>query len=308
LVLKLPRWFCGGFGNTAAKSQNTISHQAIAFIVGIPEIWPEYVRYVKTKTAIPGNRACDLRDFKWAFPTTLLPLGCLIRELKVPWIAPNDSDVANYFQLMLHPKILDFSRMKTYIPIMTLPKNVNDANALVDYVARFHDEGRGFGGENAFKYLIGELTTNIYEHSQFTSAFVMAQKYEKKGFLEMAFFDDGITIPGSLRNAGFRIQEDWEAVLKATEGSSSKVDTARGYGLSTNVRMCTRGLAGRILVVSAGGAVEYGEGKRNQYIPSTYRFRDSNYSLSGTLVSVRIPMRAREVDVYEYAGPDNHDS
>jgi hypothetical protein len=127
----------------------------------------------------------------------------------------------------------------------------------------------------------------------------MAQRYSKKGFVEVAFFDDGITIPGSLRKAGFNYSKDLDAIKDAVNGKSSKENYERGYGLNTNVRMCTdvNGLGGRVLVVSGRGAFEYCSEESEQRL---YNLRESPYSLNGTLISVRIPYPAKEVNIYEF--------
>lgn len=211
----------------------------IHFLAEVPEIWPEFERFVDMRAEALHRPACDLRDLKWVYPTTLLPLGCYLKTSEQEWIPPEDEDVANYIMLMIRPRSIDLASGKTYIPVLSLPVHQDAANDMIDYIARFHGRWKEFGGESAFKYLVGELTTNICEHSGFSNAYLMAQKYEKKGFLEMAFFDDGITIPGSLRNAGHEFGDGREAIPKAVDGLSAKADVARGYGLSSNMRMCT---------------------------------------------------------------------
>ena len=189
---------------------------------------------------------------------------------------------------------------RTYIPIQALPMSQVEGNAIVDYISRFHDRGAGYGGENAFKYMIGELTTNIYEHSGFENAFVMAQKYEKKGFMEIAFFDDGLTIPGTLKRAGFTVGEDYAAIMKAMNGLSSKKSVERGYGLYSNARLCTHGLAGRIFIASGNGALEYTATSQKTYIPTAYNLQKAEYSLNGTIVSLRIPYPSPDVNLYDF--------
>lgn len=107
-----------------------------------------------------------------------------------------------------------------------------------------------------YTYVIGELMDNIYQHSEFTYASVMAQKYGKKGFIELCFFDNGITIPGSFAKHGKAYPKDGhaKAIYDAISGKSTEADVGRGFGLSTNVDMF-RDIGGEVLIVSGNGAV-----------------------------------------------------
>jgi hypothetical protein len=238
----------------------------------------------------------------WVYPTTLLPLtGFLVasRGRSLTYVPPLDINVADYIRLMIENPFPDRPHRKSYVPNNFLPRNQSDADAILNRIMKLQNDGQGIGGQSAFAYLIGELTTNIYEHSEFRNAMVMAQRYEKKRFVEVTFYDDGITIPGSLRKAGFRYSEDLDAIKDAVNGRSSKEEYERGYGLGTNVRMCTEieGLGGKVLVVSGRGAFEYALEKSEQHL---YNLGTSPYSLDGTLISIRIPYQSKEASVYDF--------
>lgn len=89
---------------------------------------------------------------------------------------------------------------------------------------------------DAFSLIVSELVDNIYEHSDFKTAYVFAQKYPKIGKLEICFVDDGITIPGSFQKIEliYEKQEHYKAIHDALNGLSSKKIVGRGTGL-TNV-------------------------------------------------------------------------
>jgi len=72
-----------------------------------------------------------------------------------------------------------------------------------------------------------------------------------------------------------------------------------GYGLGTNVRMCTdiEGLGGKVLVVSGHGAFEYSLEKSEQRL---YNLGETSYILDGTLISIRIPYQSKKVNVYDF--------
>lgn len=158
---------------------------------------------------------------------------------------------------------------------------------------KLHNNGVEYGGELAFKYLLSELTDNIYQHAEFENAFVIAQRYPKYGFSEICIIDNGITIFGSFKRKGYLFGEDYDAVAYAINGLSAK-GRERGYGLGSNTRIFTAGLKGEILVVSGNGAVYASPNTQK-----IYKFRNI-YSLGGTMVSIKIPFPAPKADIYEY--------
>ncbi len=264
-----------------------------------PDLWPEYETFCRIRQESLASGACDLSKVDWIYPTTLLPLGNYILTKGVPCTLPEGKDVADYVTLMTEARRRR-ALSATYVPIVPLPPDRPKANEVIDRIYSIHDDGREYGGVNAFKYLIGELVNNVYEHSEFENAFVMAQRYGQKGFVEISFFDDGITIGGSLRRAGFDYTEDYVAIAEAVNGKSAKKDLERGYGLYSNTRLCTEGLGGNILIVSGRGGLQ-SKGKAGRRIDQkAYDLRDNKYKLNGTLISVRLPTPAPEVDFYDY--------
>ena len=118
----------------------------------------------------------------------------------------------------------------------------------------------------------------------------------------MEVVDDGMTIGGSLRKAGFGGLSDKAAIERVlAEGISAKGAGERGYGIRTNVSMYTSGLKGGVLIVSGAGAVELtfseSSGRVSQ---SNYCLEGSSSTLDGTLISVRIPFPTGEVDIHDY--------
>jgi len=164
----------------------------------------------------------------------------------------------------------------------------------MQHLYKLGDNGAKFGGEAAFKYILNELVDNIYEHSKFTEAFVMAQTYPKIKFIEICFFDNGITIPGSFNKTGKRV-DDTTAIAEAINGESTKPGTERGYGLGSSIQLATKGLNGQVLIVSAGAAIQFNECQTPTVFDLTEQKR-----LNGTLVSVKIPFTDEQVDIYPY--------
>jgi len=270
--------------------------------MSIPSMWPEYRKFADLRREARATGILNMGDVDWIYPTTLLPLTGFLLASKgrsLRYTPPSDNNVADYIRLMISSPPRNRLTRKSYVPNNFLPRNQADAGAILNRIMKLQDDGQGIGGRTAFAYLIGELTANIYEHSRFMNAMVTAQRYEKRGFVEVSFYDDGMTIPGSLRKAGFPYLTDLDAIKDAVNGRSSKEAYERGYGLGTNVRMCTDidGLRGKVLVVSGRGAFEYSLKKSEQCL---YNLGESSYSLDGTLISTRIPYPSKEVSVYDF--------
>ncbi|MBS3794460.1 MAG: hypothetical protein KGY80_06170 [Candidatus Thorarchaeota archaeon] len=255
----------------------------------------KYEKFSKYREECEKDGIVDLSSEHFFFPTTLLPLFDLIRKEKPKIIFPEDEDVANYFRT-----ITDGSRFKhaarqrkSYLPIVELPKQEEETDRILRRLYEINEEGEEFGGESAFKYLVGEIVDNIYQHSEFSNALVMAQKYESQAFTESCFFDDGLTINGCFRKHGMGRAEDVDAIWDAINGTSTK-SKERGFGLNSVISIFTDGIEGEVFIVSGRGAISL---TRNDHI----RYSLNNaYELSGTLVTVRTPCPAPVVDIYDY--------
>lgn len=140
---------------------------------------------------------------------------------------------------------------------------------------------------------MSELIDNIYQHSYFTRALIMGQRYDHKGFIVLTFYDDGsITIPQTFKENGFNHEASY-AIREALNGVSTK-NNDRGFGLRTSLNLFTKGLNSDFFVVSGNGAVHSAKTGDN-----LYRLTESR-GLNGTLISVRIPKDMPKIDIYDY--------
>lgn len=76
--------------------------------------------------------------------------------------------------------------------------------------------------KTTISFIFHELIGNIYDHSQFNNGFLMDKQYGE--YHEISFIDDGITIPKSLKNADFMFENDWQSIIEAINGLSTKND------------------------------------------------------------------------------------
>lgn len=266
--------------------------------VVLPEQIKEYLQFCEFKNKAKNNEL-DLSCCGWFFPTQLLPLGVFIKENKnIKIIPPKSKSVSVYLSTIRENKI---SEGKSYLPIMQLPSSESFVNESLKEFYKSNNLSKEYGGESAFKYTVGELVDNVYQHSGFKNAFVMAQSYQKKGFIEICFCDDGITIPGSLKKAGlvFGKDEHDKAIAEAINGLSAKKDKERGFGLWSNLNLVSKGLNGEFLVISGGGAVFV-----NKLGQKLFKLQTPNY-FNGTLVSIRVRNQSKEVNLYDFVEPHN---
>lgn len=252
-----------------------------------------YTKFCNYRKQCAQNGILDLEAESFLYPVTLLPLIVYILRTDPECIMPMTPSVRKYLQTITDTSRFNKSRGKTYLPLVALPKNKNSANTIMKRLYEMCDYYGECGGENAFKYLIGEIVDNVYEHSEFTNALVMAQRYPKKGFMDVCFFDDGITINGCFKKHGLIGRNDCNAILEATNGVSTK-SKERGFGLNSTMRIFTKGTAGEMLIISGKGGLLTTEKNRQPYT------LEKVLELTGTLVGFRIPFMRKEVNIYEF--------
>ena len=261
-------------------------------MTALPVLMEQYVQYCNHATNFQTAGTIDLQYVDFIYPTTLLPLGNLILQNNSMYNPPIDQLVARYINTILQNPSLD-GGTGTYVPIVQLSQNQEESRQSLErvYDIQRRDETL-FGNAAAFTYVVGELIDNIYQHSQFTRALIMGQKYPTKGYVDLSFFDNGITIPVTFKNLGLNFKPH-EAIAEAINGVST-VHKDRGFGLRTCTSICIKGLEGQLLVVSGLGAVYLSKDENRFYSLS------DQYSLNGTLITLRVPLPAPSIDIYRY--------
>ncbi len=262
-----------------------------------PELVDSYLRFCAYREKSLSEKHINLKDYEWFYPTTLLPLADFIKEHKdLKYTKPSNQTTERYIETIMdgpNPA----AKFLTYCPMVSLPTNKEKAENALEPLYSVQQNGHYCGGENAFKYMIGELFDNIYQHSEFHHGFVMAQRYQKKRFTEICVFDDGITIPGSFEKSSKpTIRPDVDAIAQALQGATTK-NEERGFGLGTCMLIATEALKGEFLVVSGSGLVYLSHGKKPSLLDAS---SSSKLRLRGTLISIRIPINEQNVDITKY--------
>ena len=267
-----------------------------------PELISSYVEFVGFRNRAQADGIIDLKNRKWLSSSSVLLLAYLKREYS-PTVISDRSNTKGYFDQMTQDPTwwiketkLILSKWDSYIPFSQLPKEETDFKVLFAKLSDLIKSHKPNGGEQAFKYVLGELTDNIYQHSNFENSYVMCQAYKTKGYVELSFIDDGISIPGNFEKHKIGFEGDWNAISLAVSGWSTKDDYERGTGLRSSLRIYCEGAEAEAMIVSRNG-IYYKKSQKTQL----YRL-DDQQKFPGTLISIRIPMRVDNIEIYQYTG------
>ncbi len=256
------------------------------------DLYNDYIKFCEYMNSVHDSHI-DLSDEVFFRPTTLLPLYSFIISKKLQIIMPTNKNTKNYLTTIMTRQLDNvFSTNRTYLPFVQFPISQGDVNRILDYLYMIQNIN-DYGGENAFKYLIGEIVDNIYQHSEFRKAYALAQAYKKMGYMDVCFIDDGITINGCFQKHNIVSFNDVEAIDEATKGLSTKGEE-RGTGLESSAKIITNGLIGSFLIVSGKGALNIERDGKNMIPLNDF------CKFNGTLVIIRIPYRKETIDIFDY--------
>lgn len=246
----------------------------------LPDQVKHYVEFCGYRKEGEISGLIDLTDCTFIHPTTLLPLTSSLAKYGWDLKLNPKTSVGGYLSFILGRQKKPYGR--SFVAPVMLPKSQEDCESVLEAVYTLESENDWFNQNiGAFKYVVAELVDNIYQHSAFDYAYIMAQRYSLRRLIELCFYDDGIGIPGSFGNAGkkYTRKSHYLAIYEAMKGVSTKSGTGRGYGLSSNVEMF-RDVGGEVLIVSGFGAIYL---NKDRIIP--YRLRTY---LNTSLMSMRL--------------------
>jgi hypothetical protein len=258
-----------------------------------PNLVNSYLDFCCIKEESCKKNIIDLSNKLWFYPTTLLPLGVYIKKYRasMKYLPPAEERIEKYIGLMINPAQMYHS---SYVPLVILPQDQTEVNRLLSNLSPPKNAWGIVGGKSTYETLIDELVDNIYEHSEFSNAAVMAQRYDRKEIIELCILDDGISIPGSYKKHLGLEFDGVKAIEEAINGRSTKSEE-RGHGLYDSIKLVSEGMSGEIMIVSGDG-IFYRDKSNNKL----YSLQDENYRLDGTLISIRLPFQRKDVLWYEY--------
>jgi hypothetical protein len=246
----------------------------------------------------------DLSLLSFAYPTLLLPISAYINLEGGEYDLGTKSKIESYLKFVSFPvgvrNVGEFEKSiqsyKTYIPISILTKdgesNLEHLESMfMDLITKVLKTSTG--AQTAVRYPVGELVTNIFEHSKTGKGFLFGQYYPTKGFLDICILDRGRGLRQSYKEECDMDLSDTEAIRKALSGVSTKAGTERGYGLRTSKRMVCEGLGGEFALIS-GSAMMVSQKSENSLINL------KNFNWKGVLIAYRIPKPQGEIDYTPY--------
>ena len=240
----------------------------------------------------------DFSDVEWILPCSALLFAGKVDEMKkenveVNLISPKKKTVEEYLLGIGFP----FGTKKqgdTYHPINHFGKDSSinkGVNELLDNMNNKIPEQFGV----SVSYLLGELTDNIEQHSQFTHASIMAQYFSQKKYIDIGILDNGLTIPGVFENNKISFSEDSDAILKAISGTTTKKeDGTRGFGLHSTKQIVRDLCNGELHLISRKGALIF----EPNLLAKKYNFIQN--PLKGTLIYIRIKTPSKHLNIYPY--------
>lgn len=257
-----------------------------------PTLLTHFKQYVKiiNKHGLENKQPINLDYYDFLAPTTVLPLVSLVFNQDKTIKEHKNPKVNNHLLSLLGLK----KHKQTTLPFRAIDQDKDNSTELTkDFlnIMKYPKQN-----ENALKFIFHELITNVYDHSNFNKGFVLGQNFPNVLQADFCFMDNGISIPGSLRNFGYEFSNDCEAILQAINGLSTKDDgrgyVERGTGLNSTVNIVTKGGNGEFLIASNKGLLDIN--KRRiiaMEIPENY--------INGTFISLRVSS-SKKIDIYDY--------
>lgn len=245
----------------------------------------------------------DLSNTNWILPCSAILLSGRITEIleqgaKIDYIPPKAKAVKDWLSDIGFP----LGKQKdgdTFVSIKHFANNPSDksqvnreANELLKKMENKIPEQFG----SSAQYIIGELSDNIDEHSQFTFASLMAQYFPRKEHLDIAVFDNGVTIPFLFEKNNIKFDKDSQAILKAVSGeiTTKKGEEMRGFGLKSCKDIAIEEIKGELNIISRRGALVL----KSKQKPQLYDF--DSISLKGTFLYFRLDTPKTKVNIYPY--------
>ena len=245
----------------------------------------------------------DFSEVEWILPCSAILISSKIIDVqeqgaKINYIESKNNKVKEYLSKIGFPlgKKTDGD---TYVSIKHFANNPEDRNQVNkesnELLKKMKDKiPEEFG--SSVQYILGELSDNIDEHSQFTFASLMAQYYPRKEHMDIAVLDNGISIPLLFEKNNIKFNKDSEAILKAISGeiTTKKNEEMRGYGLKSCKDIAVEEINGELHIISRNGAI-FIESKKK---PELYDFDSAG--LKGTFLYFRLKTPKKKVNIYPY--------
>lgn len=246
----------------------------------------------------------DLSKITWAHPLLLLPLSVSSIE-KNKSIFNEKCGINGYLDCIQFPgginNVSDFElwvqKYKNYIPVSILKREALEERGRLEsqFLSLVYNSLQAdfMGVRSGIYYPITELVSNVFDHSQSSQAYIFAQMYPKKNYLDICIVDGGRGLRKTYyEEKGLNLSHA-DAITEAMNGNSAKKQKDRGFGLHTSRNMVCQGLKGQFMLVT-GNALLISDENSNRLFPLP------GFNWSGVIIAYRIPKPSAEFDYTQY--------
>lgn len=252
-------------------------------------LYDDYKKFEKLVKNYDGSSILDASTESFLAPTTITPLFCFMQQNKIPEIAVN-----NYTHEFVD-RIINKRETNTTKHFEDLPKRNDEwikqqpAHKMAEKIN--HEK---YAGYTTVYHICNELISNIYNHTPIEKGYAnrgysFTQEYVNANRLDICFMDDGLSIPGKFEMNNIDFIDDCEAISKATYGytterkSDGSIDSSRGHGLWTTLKLVIERNKGSALIVSRNGLLHISNQKNWKY-----EILNNDEYFKGTLISLRL--------------------
>lgn len=242
------------------------------------------------------TNSIDLSKFSFIDPELLLLIFPYLKNGNNLIIEEQNSSLKNYIDI-IKQNYNNLDGTENYMPVVSL--NSDNYGNILDNTFKILESNFDIKNKNVIGYIIGELYTNVKDHSKAANNYVILQYYKNLG-LEISVYDNGIGIAGSFRNHSRPAKNDCNAIEQAISGVSTKncgnIDQApRGMGLLSINNIIKRDKKDEFIIISNKGIYHYFNG-----IKKIYNLSECD-GLNGTLISVMFKNKKifNKIDLYD---------
>lgn len=252
---------------------------------------------IQAQKAIEVSKTLNLRDLNWIPPFFILMITAAAnRKSDTDTIElPSNQNFKSYLSTINFPEGYRQGTLPsntTYLPIVRISAKNKESQIIgriSEILARFL--GAHSGILDGVSFGLTEMINNVFEHSQAREAWILAQWYPNKKFIDLCIVDTGITILGAYKKYSFAINNDIEAISSAVRGKSTKPEKTRGFGLGPTSRIVTELFDGTFMIVSGFAAFQ-----RNGKSAKLYQLREP---WQGTAIAMRMYAQPKSIPIYK---------
>jgi len=278
----------------------------------IPSLLHDFRKYERINKN-PNANFIDLSDIEFITPTSLLPSINYAFTNSIEKYTPS-YNTRDHLKRILGKD----NNNQNMIPLKTLKLNYPEeikhriitafGEDIINLIFPYRKLYEAYGGKDLFPYIIGEILSNVEQHSLANKMYTCSQKYPNIGYIDVGILDDGLTIPGSYEKSRvefigaeinpYDVKNDCEAIYRCLNGISTKEGFKRslkkleddeeienmdkiGHGINTSVRMITELLGGSMLIASREGICHLTPSKKKLIKAK------NNSIIKGTLIVMR---------------------